>query len=634
MVVPSRAVTTDDIPVNCQIGIGDYGYVLANWRLGLPPVWTVRPQLGRQRSDAIFVSSDEFLTMRDYDYFSRIFLNDFRRGMGQVAIQVDDPISKTRFYDSLGLHINDPGRVVPCKAMTNLFPPSSPTSSVAKPLLAIGGYLYAGSTDAVVFHADWSGPLTSAATSATGLVSGLTTDGQYVYGIVDGRGINRWSIGSGAAGTLWNSTSTAFRRITWANRLVWACTTATLYEINTAGTATARFTPPTGWTLEDIAAKRGGAIDAPIIVLASRDDRSFLWYWDGTNIHDYVPLPTGFVGRRIKYYLGTLYISGFRKNDDGTVSPCAYYVQNDQLGFLGYFGIEQTSGLPTPAGDVTAANYSIEPYDRSVYFAVGTDNRDIFVYDIVNGGISRFNRVLAGSGIFGDIVWYRGGIWATLLAVNGVYKYSSTFNTSATLDTSDLHLGQPWAENLWLAVEITHSPLLSGEQIAVSYSLDQGATYTSAGAASSTVGATRKSWTISTSAASKKGPYVRLRFTFTSPSGSAAELYTAAIKAAPMDPSGLLGEFVLACPHEYNDAGKTDFQGATGSQRLRNIVDLYEAQSVVKLLYPRPNTTRDKLVQQVDVKIVDYEWIGPSSMALEDGKWVEGDIRVVVREVI
>src|SRR6267142_2728441 len=421
---PTRAVASTDIPERCQIGIGQYGYMLAN---GQPVKF--RAQHARFPENMLVVTNDDYMSGRDYDYFSLIHIRDFRRGQGQVGFSPQDPISKARYYQSKNIDIRDEGRAVITRAIATTGTASPPVSATCTPLRAVGGFMYAGDSGKVQFHADWTAAPSTANTSAAGLVSALADDGQFVYGVVDGVGINKWTIGSGSAGTLFNNTSTAYKRILWANRLLFAISAAVLYSINPAGTSTVLFTPPTGWTLQDISQKRGGAVDAPILVLATSGDRSFVWYWDGTLIHDYLELPPGFIGYRLKFYLGNVFINGVRAMANGTYKPCAYYIENDRLGFLAYFGTEQANGDPTEDGVNSAVACALESYDRNIFFlaAKASGGSEVWTYSIVNGGVSRWH--LGAAATPSDIAIYRGGPWVSYLST-GVHKTFQTFMAS------------------------------------------------------------------------------------------------------------------------------------------------------------------------------------------------------------
>ena len=66
-------------------------------------------------------------------------------------------------------------------------------------------------------------------------------------------------------------------------------------------------------------------------------------------------------------------------------------------------------------------------------------------------------------------------------------------------------------DNLWVNAELPHGPLLAGEQIALAYSVDQGATFVSVDAAgnamvSSTLGAKSKSFVLSNGSSSLQSP--------------------------------------------------------------------------------------------------------------------------------
>jgi hypothetical protein len=632
---PTRPAIANDLGERCQIIIGTMGYSFANRAQGEPAI-QFHPQRSKAKNPT-YISSSDHLTMRDSED-SRVFMNDWRKGAGQIAYLVDDVVSKTRYYDSTGAIVSDAGRISMAKAIISR---AADTNATAQPLNVAGAYLYKGTLSQVGFSssATWAAP-TTAATSAAGNVIALENDGQFVYGAVTGVGINRWAIGSAAAGTAFATDTTTVKRLIWANRLLYVTDGVSMYSYTPTGippvARTTLFTPPTGWTITDIAAKRGGAIDSPILILAVSGNRSFIWYWDGVTIHDYLPLPSGFAGIRIKVYLGVTFIYGYRLNPDGSSSPCAYYITSDTLAILGYLGLPQSNGNPTAtiAPNTAVANFGIDATDTYVYFgAPYPSGGEVWKYDMVNGGLSRM--VAVGGSALSDLVVYQNGPWVTRLG-DGLYGTASTYVTTATLDTSDIHLGQPWLSNLWLNIENTASKLLAGEQIAVSYSVDGGATYTSAGTAM-VAGQSSVKYLLSTSTATVSNPYIRLRFTFASGTGqlTSPSLYSFALKADPQDPAGASIVVHVACPDNLSMPNEgPDWQGASGSERIFNIVNLYETQAIAQCIYMAPAATRGKNPKTINVIVDNYEIDESSGVGFGPNRGVEGTVMVELREVL
>ncbi len=389
--------------------------------------------------------------------------------------------------------------------------------------------------------------------------------------------------------------------------------------------------------MTDIAAQRGGAIDSPIIVLARLSNRSFLWYWDGTTIHDYLALPSGFVGQRLLYYQGVAYIYGYRLNPDATVSPCFYYIQNDTLGFGGYFGNEQSNGDPTPAGTTTTIDYAMDAYDQFVYFSVSTTAQEIWRYDIVNGGLTRYVQVASGTtNLISDIKVFQNGPWVTLLG-SGLYGTGSTYVASGTLDSSDVTTGQPGASNVWRKLEAPVSALKAGEAIAMSYSTDNGNTFNSAGAAYTTLNGTSTGWVISTTTANVTGPTIRVRSTLTSGVGGATtpSLFSVALRFTPIDPSGAVIEAELACVDElYQPNGTPDWQGASGQERIYNIINNYEQGNVISVIYLASSSTRAKNPKTIVARVDSYQLFHhPSQVKAGPSGTIEGTVIVTLREL-
>jgi hypothetical protein len=645
------AATTNDLGEHCSLVVGSFGYQLKTMRRGEPAI-KITPQ-SAVNNNAVYIASDQALTMRDYDRFWRIFLNDFSRGFGQSAFDPSDAVSRTRYYDSTGIDIHEQGRIYLAPAIAATVGQLT-TPSKAIPLRATASnYLYAGATNAFKFSTTWTGAPTSAATSAAGDVVALEENGTYIYGAVDGLGLDRIAIGGAGPATSFSTTvaATQYDRLLYANRLLYWSSTATLYSCSLSAappvTASALAALTTGYLIYDICAKTGGTIDSPILILGSNQQRTGVWYWDGVTLHDYVMLPTGFVGTRIRHYLGITFVLGYRISALGVGRVCVYYIQNDTLGFLSYLGSRQADGQPAPACDTFPGSFEIQTIDNFVYFMATGTQTEIFRYDIVRGGLSRYmvpvNSTFSGSGF----AIHNNSLWVSFRGVTntGMYGPNGKFVTTGTLDTSDLNLGQPWASNLWARIELSFPPLLAGQAIAVQYSTDSGATWTATDRSgttmsTTTLGAKAATWLISNSASSTTSPYVRLRFTLTAGTSQATtpSLYAAGLKAVPSAPGGVVIEAWLDCSDQSDmPNGQPDWQGASGAERIRNVQDLYDSQTLTNVIYLKAGTTRAKSPTAISCLIDDYEvWEMDTTGARPGssrGFGVEGAVRVVLREV-
>lgn len=665
MTTPTRAAAANDLGERGHIAVGDFIYNAKVMPRGEP--WLrLKPQLAHN-PNAVYIGSDRSLSMRDYDAFSRVYLNDFRGGGGQITFDPSRPDNRNRFYDSANADPSPEGEVRIIRAFSSLY--SGDTTAIRKPMVIAGGYLYVASFSKVGYSNanDWSSPaFANCATSGTigNTITGLATDGQYVYGTVSaggGAGINRWAINNTAAGTLWNVTSTTPRRIIYANRKLYAIDATQFYEVAVAsGTGTVDFTLPTGWQMQDLCALRGGAIDAPILVLAtngtigSNPAASAIWYWDGTTVHDYMALPNGFTASRMKQYLGVIYVTGSQLMPSSAYANVAYAVIDGSLSFLGYLaGLPQTSGNPAESG--TSNPIHMDFFGTGAYFHLlnSTKSRnEVWRYDIVAGGFVRYAQInipTSGGQQNEDIIFFQNGAFVSMgtnAAQNDrVYGQQAAFSATATLDTSDLNLGQPYISNVWPRIELTFSPLAAGEAVAVAYSTDAGATYTSTDVASTTMstttlGAKSATWRISNSSATTNSPYVRLRVTLTAGTSqlTAPALRTVGLTGFADDPDGQVIECWLSCPDRQTmPNGQDDFQGASGAERLQNIITLYESGNLASVIYMAPGTTRAKNPTTISANVEDYEiwYYSPQHYQAGTGEsfGVQGDVRVVLREV-
>lgn len=659
MATPTRAAQANDLGERCSLVIGDFGYMAKTQMPQSQPWLRLRPQASVNLS-ANYISSDQYLTMRDYDRFSRIVVTDWTKGAYQITYDPSTKSDLSRFYDSANVDVSGEGEFKLIRAMTSLY--SGDTTAIRKPMCIYGDRLYVASFSKVGFSSanDWSGPqFANCATSGTigNTIGGLCTDGQYLYGAVmagGGAGINRWD-GSTSAASLWNTTSTTPRRLIYANRRIYAVSSTVFYEVAIAsGTGTADFTLPSGWTFNDLCALRGGAIDAPILVLANQGTASAVWYWDGVTIHDYMTLPNGLVASRMKQYLGVVYITGYQMMPSGRYANVCYAIINGTLSFLGYIaGIPQANG--NPAQDGTPNPISMDFFGTGVYVLTinsTTSRNEVWRYDIVYGGWTRYAQVAVPSSNGQqneDISFWQNGVFfsiGTNSAQNDrVYGQQATFSSTGTLTMSDLNLGQPWASNVWAAIEVTFAPLAAGEAVSLAYSTDGGATFTTtdvsgATMSTTTTGTKTATWLISNSSSSSITPYIRPKATLTAGTSQATtpSFYSLSIKALPAQPPGNVIEAWLACADQMlMPNGQADWQGASGGERLYNIMNLYETQSLTNVIFMSPGPTRAKNPTTLSCVIDDYEILYYPSAGYRAGGGppigVEGDVRVVLREV-
>lgn len=654
---PTRACQANDLGERATIAIGDFGYVLAKRPYGQPSI-KIRPQ-SATNPEAVYISSDTNLTMRDYDSFFRVVQTDWVQGSGQITFDPQSQNNRKRFYDSLNADIGYvEGAFTITRASASAYTGTA-TSSTAS-LLQAGPYLYKGGPARIEWSTSWGSAPATAATSAGTEVMSMAFDGQYVYGAVLTVGINRWAVNNTTAGSSWNTTSSNPLELIYANRRIYAVSAAVFYEVATAsGTGTPNFTPPSGSAFQSLCALRGGAIDAPIILLmnttSSGSASSVLYYWDGTSIHDFMSLPAGFHGRFIRQYLGVLYITGTELNPSGTdYMEVVYTVVNGTLGKLGYVG-----GIPQANGDPAmylTTGFAVAPTFNGTFayfaadFGVSTSHQ-VWVYDIANGGFSHLVTWGAPGAVnMRDIVFFNNGIWASfggsVAGADRLYRQATTYNATASLDMSDLNLGQPWANNMWAKLELTFKPLAAGEAAAVSYSTDSGATYTTidvsgATMSTSTLGAKTATWLISNYTSTTQSPYIRPRVTLTSGTSqlTAPLFYSLSIKAVPIDPTGVVIEAWLACPDQMlMPNGSGDWQGASGSERIKNIISLYESGDLTKVIYLAPNTTRAKNPVTISCRVDDYELWEYANVGVGPGTGpsfgVQGDILVKLRQVV
>ncbi len=635
------------------LNLGQYGYWFKTQPKGTPAI-SIKPQHARN-SDATFIAADNYLTMRDYDFFSRVFITDWRHGSGQVTFDPSDKADLVRFYDSANVDVSGEGQFSLVNSMSSVY--NSATQQEGRSLVQAGSYLYMSGVDRILYSTDWSGAPTAAATSSAGQVNGMTTDGQYVYAAVNGVGINQFTIGSAAAGTSWNTTSTGPYKLIYANRRIYAITNGTrFYEVALAsGTGTTNLLLPTGWTLQGLCALNGGAIDSPIVLVATQGDTAATYYWDGTTIHDYVTLPVGFRVIDMAAYLGTVFITGIIRSSSGSLIGAVYSIVNGALAFVGYIGVAQANGDP---GEVIAGDGApIMFMGTAAYFYVSNSTSpkmEIWKHDLVYGGMVRWSQLSVSQRSAGAIAWFLGGPWVTndqASSACDLLKTNQTFISSGSLTMSDLNLGQQWANNLWVKMELTFSPLADTTQaVAIAYSVDGGATFTSTDVNGTTMTTswngtgskpTTVSWLISNAASgSLLYPYLRPKVTLTSGAAGATtpSFYSLSLKAATVDPSGVVLETTLACPDEgyMTGNGGPDFQGASGSERLNNIKALYEAGALVTCIYQAPSFSRAKNPQTITVRIENYQMDITQGSGFKPGQdpGLEGDVYVQLRQVL
>lgn len=243
---------------------------------------------------------------------------------------------------------------------------------------------------------------------------------------------------------------------------------------------------------------------------------ALLYRYNGQGAFQADRLPAGFTIRAL-YSIGSiLWILGYF-NVQGGKRGAVYYLMDGRRAHL--YSLPSTSG---------SADYTIQAAaagDDEVYLANqkrgGADR-----YDLTDGGLSSGPAWGATGAVpFKSMAYANGyllvGRYDNNASTDGVYIANiaspSTYRASGWITTPENDYLYPHDFKVFSQIVVKHKALAAGESIAVDYSLNGGATWTSAGS-STTLGATTKTIALP----SVRGQSIKLKATLNAGTGNAS----------------------------------------------------------------------------------------------------------------
>lgn len=220
--------------------------------------------------------------------------------------------------------------------------------------------------------------------------------------------------------------------------------------------------------------------------------KSTLYKYDGTNVTELVQMPDGVEVVGLKSYLGALYAAAVETDPyTGGVTGALYSVIGSTLSRID--SIDAT--LMLDAGTTGDPNGGSGIFIGSPFLMVGIGTHLLisvgnlaWVYDIVNGGLSRAFGVASTTGQIGGMIplngriftFHGGQVAGSITRLNGTPGVAlvPTYSGEGTLTSARMDAGLPYVRKFWYGFEVVFKPLAVGDKIAFDYSLDDGVTFT------------------------------------------------------------------------------------------------------------------------------------------------------------
>jgi hypothetical protein len=278
---------------------------------------------------------------------------------------------------------------------------------------------------------------------------------------------------------------------------------------------------------------------------------SRLYLYNGRSVTLYDQMPPGFIMTGLVPYRSILLILGYYKQRSGKRGAIYYIIQGSE---------NHLYSLGT-AGDVTS--------DYAIRAAAGSDD-EIFFASPKRGGADRYDMGFGGvaSGPATGTAMYippksmaicEGYLWIgrydNAAGTDGVWQADliapTTYRASGWLTTPTYDFNYPLQKKLYRDIRVEHLALTTGQSIAVSYSLDNGTTWTAA-VTSNTVGGTSASTTLS----NIKGEHIKLKATLTSGASSTTTptMTKLVVRAVPVTEAKWMWQLRITAYPKYGGA--------------------------------------------------------------------------------
>ena len=435
-------------------------------------------------SDTPFAQAVEHYTFEAF--------HDWTVGAGQKYLNREGHTSRA-FWDSEGV---DPFTVRGELRLLESVSQSLASTYEGLRLVVVGDDMYAQTDDAELTQYDgssWQTPITISDGGAITAISDLTSDGQYWYAAYDGTGVIRGQATDPAAA--WSTEDVV--SLAWAAGRICAAVKAgssstpnrftTLAPDGTEELVGGHLTLDEGWTIVP-----GGVAGGHFYFGAYTGDQGMLYAWQlgvASEGNFHVPfvawdMPQGLVPRRVAGAADEVWVRAFRSEGPsaGDVSIYRAVPGSGLTPFLvAELGVTEVEGDFVEVDDLLVFSWE----DTAGDAALGAVN-------LATGGYARW---LLGkqTGVVRSVAEYRGFEVFTIDG-HGVYlQDASSYETAGWLRTSIVDAASG-LEKILDEVVLETTPLLLDEEVELSYTLDQGATYTSMGSVA-TVGAQRAAYT-------------------------------------------------------------------------------------------------------------------------------------------
>jgi hypothetical protein len=467
-----------------EIGLNGQGYMLAD-----KPDLKVERQVSSldpprlATSDTPFTEAVERYTFQGW--------SDFSGGAGQRYLERERS-NPARYYDSEGIDpFTDEGiRLLPATTLS-----VSDTQSPARATVAGSSVYVVTASGELTAQSSPGGSTTPFTVAGASAFVSVCSDGTNWYAA---DGVNIYRNNTAASAAAWSAIAATVVRW-WGDRIVAVyddgdetCVT-TLSNAGTEEVAGGRFKYPDRITVPDLTAGDGYGW-----WIVNQDNLSRIQAWklgdaDTTNFTA-LTLPAGQKATSIGFYLGSVFVRAVEQLVTG--DRCIIYrcVPNN-----GELTPERVCSFESASLDLEPGDFAGD--DRYVYFSwpgmiSGSSRSGVGCIDLSTGGWAKWMYVPAdaGTGLVRSIVNWNGRVAFTVDGYGLVAEGTSPL-TTGWIETS-VQDHRSTLLKVYDDVRATFDPIPTGGTVAVSLTIDGGASYASAGATVSTAGQTQTTWSV------------------------------------------------------------------------------------------------------------------------------------------
>jgi hypothetical protein len=491
--------------------------------------------------------------------------DDWTAGAGQTWYQRDNS-SNSRYLDSDGVNPFEPFQLtlLPATAVAAATAYATPRAVVVGSVL----YMQTGDKQLTAF-ATPGGAGTAFTIAAATTITDLTTDGQYWYAAAGAQGVFR---GSTAAdpGAAWSTVAATV--ISFAGGRVCAAYASsgsapnrftTLNDAGAEEVAGGRLTAQPGATLTKAVGGSGHAWFG-----AYSGNAGVVYRWNlGTDTPAVaLEVPPGEVPKALAWDQGNVMVR--TDSVGGTAKGRVYRCVVDATGSLSSFLVFDT--IATPGSEPAFAANS-----RFVFCSwpsMDGTHSGVGALDLSTGGYTKWLKAAAGGSVRSIVMW-QGKLGFVVDGVGLCYE-QGTYVTSGWLTTS-IADHKSNLTKVYDEVAIWCKPLVTGESVALDYTLNASSTYAAFTAATlDTPGLTRK-----TTALDKQGVSIGLRITLNGPGTSTPAVSLSQVRSHLIGIADTLVQLPVNCADEIsglNNRPLPENGKGKGAQRARALEGLIQ----------------------------------------------------------